>query len=328
MFKKIEAAGFEECRFDTGEVILNYVVGPNNGLPLVLIPAQMGTWESYQKVLPSLSRKFLVYAVDVRGHGKSGWTTGDYCWESVGRDLSAFLERVVGRPAIVSGNSSGGLIALWLAANKPELVSGIVLEDAPIFSVEMPRFRDRDRFVYEGIKRTVEAIENPEDRDLADYFRVQELPLKNGRMRRVPGWFVSIMSAIIRRHQPSELGQPVDVPYFPLTLRLLIKSLSTFDPDFARAFIDGRFYEGLDHTKALKKVRCPMLVLHADWFRHPKYGLVGAMDDTDAARVRELVPHSQYTKVPANHVIHLFKPNEFVWEVGDFAASVALSHPA
>ncbi len=162
MSKEIGAAGFEERRFDTGEVVLNYVVGPDNGPPLVLIPAQMGTWESYRKVLPPLARRFRAYAVDVRGHGGSGWTTGEYSWECVGRDLSAFLERVVGSPAIVSGNSSGGLIALWLAANRPELVSGIVLEDAPVFSAEMPRFRDRDRFVYEGLRRMVEAIGNPE----------------------------------------------------------------------------------------------------------------------------------------------------------------------
>ncbi len=114
----------------------------------------------------------------------------------------------------------------------------------------------------------------------------------------------------------------MDVPYFPSTLRLLIKSLSTFDPDFARAFVDGRFYRGLDHAEALRRVGCPMLVLHADWFRHPKYGLVGAMDDSDAARIRELVPHARYERVAANHVIHTFKPAEFIRAVSQFGAEV------
>ncbi len=152
---KTRRVGFLEQRFDTGEIGINYVAGPDNGAALVLIPAQMGTWESYEPVLPPLSRQFQVYAVDIRGHGKSDWTTGDYSWESVGRDMSAFLEQVVQRPAIISGNSSGGIIALWCAAHLPEFVSAIVLEDAPVFSVEMPRFRDRDRYVYRGLEHLV-----------------------------------------------------------------------------------------------------------------------------------------------------------------------------
>jgi ABC-type nitrate/sulfonate/bicarbonate transport system substrate-binding protein len=64
----------------------------------------------------------------------------------------------------------------------------------------------------------------------------------------------------------------------PFSLRLFIKNLSQFDPDFARAFVDGRFYEGINHEEALKKVQCPMLLLHAIWSRHPEYGLVGAKE--------------------------------------------------
>ncbi len=47
MRKGVQAAGFRETTFNTGKVELNYVVGPDNG-PLVLLPAQMSTWKSYQ----------------------------------------------------------------------------------------------------------------------------------------------------------------------------------------------------------------------------------------------------------------------------------------
>lgn len=323
MRKEFERAGFEECRFDTGEIEINYVIGPNSGTALVLIPAQMGTWESYRRVLLPLARTFQVYSVDIRGHGKSDWTTGNYSWESIGRDMSAFLRQVVGRPAIISGNSSGGLIALWLAAHFPALVAAIILEDAPVFSAEMPRFRDEDRFVYRGLQHVVEVLGDFQKRDLADYFRGQVLPVEEGRReRRVPDWFVSILSRLIRRYEKAHPGEPVDIPYFPTTLRLLIKSISTYDPDFARAFVDGRFYKGLDHAEALRCVKCPVLVLHANWFRHPRYGLVGAMDDRDAARIQTLVPQAQYKRIPANHVIHMFAPERFVREVKEFAAQI------
>jgi Na+/H+ antiporter NhaC len=37
--------GFNEKKFNTGEVILNYVEGPENGPPLLFIPGQMEFWQ-------------------------------------------------------------------------------------------------------------------------------------------------------------------------------------------------------------------------------------------------------------------------------------------
>ncbi|MHA2187245.1 MAG: alpha/beta fold hydrolase, partial [Candidatus Thorarchaeota archaeon] len=98
---------FEEKQLDTGEININYVEGPDNGPPLVLIPGQGADWKTHEKVLSPLSSNFQVFAVDVRGHGKSDWTTGDYTFNSIGRDMTAFLEMAVKKPAIISGNSSG-----------------------------------------------------------------------------------------------------------------------------------------------------------------------------------------------------------------------------
>lgn len=326
--RAVRAAGFRELRLDTGTVRINYVVGPDNGPPLVLVPAQTAIWESYRRVLVPLSRRLRVYAVDVRGHGKSSWTPGEYSWRHLGADMSAFLSEVVGAPAVVSGNSSGGLVALWCAANLPGQVAAAILEDAPVFSAEPPRFRDRDRYVYGGLRHLAETLGDLRHRDLADYFRGLTLPVSETREKRVPGWFVSVLSRRIRAFQARHPGRPVDIGYFPLKLRLLIKSLSMYDPDFARAFVDGRFYEGLDHADALARVSCPLLVLHANWRRLPGHGLVGAMDDEDAARIRRLAPHSRYRRIPANHVIHMFKPRRFVDEVNAFLAHDVLGELA
>lgn len=329
MNAQLEKYGFAERHFHTGEVAINFVVGPNNGIPLLLIPAQMGMWETYLQNFPLLSRQFQVYAVDVRGHGKSDWTTGDYSWASIGRDMSAFMRGIVQRPAIVSGNSSGGLIALWIAANISELTAGLVLEDAPVFSAEMPRFKETDRFVYQGLEHLVKSIGDPDKRDLADYFRGQTLPVNGGkREKRVPDWVADMFSFFIRRYQAKHPGQAVDIPYFPGSLRSLFKSLSMFDPDFARAFVDGRFYNGLNHADALRRVHCPVLIMHANWFRHVKYGLVGAMDDADAGHIQELVPQAEYIHIPANHVIHRYKADAFNQALIDFAIRHQLISPS
>ena len=167
------------------DVTLSYVRGPAHGEPLLLIPAQMGTWLTYARIAAELSRDFEVLAVDVTGHGASSWTPGRYTWDAVGAHLAALLAAALEGPALVAGNSSGGIFALWLAAHHPEAVSAIVLEDAPVFSVEWPRFRDRDRFVYNGLVHAVEVLQAP-DRRLADYFRGQELPVSPRRTKRFP----------------------------------------------------------------------------------------------------------------------------------------------
>lgn len=319
--RKLQKAGFKECLYDTGQVKLNYIVGPDKGPNLLLIPAQMGTWESYSKVLIPLSQQFKVYAIDIRGHGKSSWTPGDYSWAAIGEDMRSFIEGVIQNKVLISGNSSGGLVAIWCAANLSQYVTGIVVEDAPVFSAELPRFRDRDRFVYNGLKHLVDNIGDVNHRDLADYFSGLEMPVSENRIKKMPAWMIQLLSRQIKKFQAAHLNQPLEVG-FPAALKLLLKSLSMFDPDFARAFVDGRFYQGLDHAQALRAITCPILLLHANWKRYEKYGLVGALDDQDAKHIVELAPQTIYKKIPANHVIHAFKPQAYIQALLDFKKTI------
>lgn len=329
MPKVLERAGFMQRFADLDGVVLSYARGPANGPPLVLLPAQMGTWLSYAPVMPRLAECFEVLAVEVRGHGSSSWTPGEYCWDSVGADLALFLERVVQRPAIVSGNSSGGLLALWLAANASERVAAIVLEDAPVFSAEMPRFRDRDRFVYAGLERFVRLLGDRRHRRLADYFRGQELPLSPRRVKRMPDWAVDLLDRAVRSHRRRHPDGPAGVGawWLPRGMDELMRSLSMFDPDFARAFVDGRFFGGFRHEAALRATRCPVLVLHGRWHRSERYGLVGALDDEDVRRIVRLLPTARVRRIGANHVLHRFKPAAFVRALTEFAAELREDEP-
>ena len=82
--------GFTEKQWNTGEVILNYVEGPDHGVPLLLIPAQTESWQGYKLVMPELAENFHVFCVDVRGHGKSSRTPGHYSYNICGNDLHFF----------------------------------------------------------------------------------------------------------------------------------------------------------------------------------------------------------------------------------------------
>jgi len=322
MDKKLVNAGFNERRFNTGRLKINYVRGPNNGLALVLIPGQTASWENYEKVLIPLSKKFEVFVVDIRGHGKSDWATGDYSFKTIGADMSAFLKKVVKRPSIISGNSSGGLIAIWLAANLPKNVLAIIGEDPPLFSAEWPRIKKE--FVYYVLKSAVEIAVVLKDsrsvKELSEVLQKIEKPIKGkNTARKLSHWITYPLACIIRLYQSKGKIKFISIPFIPKKFKQLIEVISNYDPDFSQAWVDGRIYQGLDHAKALKQVKCPMLLLHANWFRHPKYSLSGAMDNADVKHTLSLVPHCQYKRIDSEHVIHSDKPDEFVREIETFA---------
>jgi len=55
----------------------------------------------------------------------------------MGNDLVRFIDTVIGRPTIVSGLSSGGVLAAWLSAYaKPKQIIAAHYEDPPLFNSE------------------------------------------------------------------------------------------------------------------------------------------------------------------------------------------------
>jgi pimeloyl-ACP methyl ester carboxylesterase len=103
-----------------------------NAMPVVLVHGIADNALTWSFVFGPLARDYPVYALDLPGYGLSGlpdargYTTLDEM-----RDvLVDFMREVVGRPALVVGNSMGGWLAVKLAWAAPELVRGVVLLDA------------------------------------------------------------------------------------------------------------------------------------------------------------------------------------------------------
>ena len=122
-----------------GEVEMNYATAGDRGSPaLLLIPGQTESWWGYEAVMPRLAENFQVFAVDLRGQGRSTRTPGRYTLDNMGNDLVRFIDRVIGRPTIVSGLSSGGVLSAWLSAYaKPGQIVAACYEDPPLFASEV-----------------------------------------------------------------------------------------------------------------------------------------------------------------------------------------------
>ena len=139
---RVAAAGCTAKTARIGDVDLAYAEGPDNGPPLLLLHAQHMDRHSYSRVLPALVKRFHVFAVDCPAHGTTVVPEGyPMTADRIGADLASFIETTIGAPAYVTGNSSGGLLTAWVAANRPDLVRAIVLEDPPLFAAEYPRIK-------------------------------------------------------------------------------------------------------------------------------------------------------------------------------------------
>lgn len=310
--------GVTERDVTLGGVRIHYAEGPPNGAPLVLIPGQCMPWHSYRRVIPELSRRYRVYALDVRGHGQSERTPGSYTFSRCGADIVAFLREVVRASALLAGNSSGGILALWAASQAPDLARGVVAEDPPLFTTEWPR--SKGTWTHTFFEHTARTLP-----DLARYFSTLELPTHDGQdVMSFPRPLAWLLGGAIRRRQRKNPGAPVDIPWLPLVVRLFVYGLSEYDVDFTRACTDGRMYD-VDHAAMLAAVRAPVLLVQARSFVHPTLGLVGAMGDDDVERAVRAQPHMVVEKTRSQHVVHIDDPRRYVGYV-DRVAALSESH--
>ncbi|MFE9920983.1 alpha/beta fold hydrolase [Streptomyces sp. NPDC005774] len=117
---------------DVGGIRLAYQVsGPPDAPPLVLIHALGEDASDWEQVAPALARSRRVYALDLRGHGRSDWP-GDYSLELMRADVLRFLDALGLDRVDLIGHSLGGIVAYLLAQDHPQRVSRLVLEDAPV----------------------------------------------------------------------------------------------------------------------------------------------------------------------------------------------------
>jgi esterase len=98
---------------------------------VVLLPATGETAEDWDVVAASLHPSRTVYAVSLRGHGPSDWP-GHYSIRAMADDVTGLLRQLGDRPVDLVGHSLGGLVAWTVAAEHPELVRRLVLEDVGV----------------------------------------------------------------------------------------------------------------------------------------------------------------------------------------------------
>ena len=124
----------KEHLFNTGVVTINYAEGPASGSPFVLLHGGSARWQASESIMPDLAADWHLYAPEFRGHGKSGRVAGEYRLQAYADDTIAFLRQRVSEPAVIFGHSLGGMVALLVAAQCPEMTRAVVVGDSPLMA--------------------------------------------------------------------------------------------------------------------------------------------------------------------------------------------------
>ena len=111
---------------------VHYADHGGQGTPLVLVHGLGGSRLNWMAVAPALAESHRVYALEYIGHGRTPLAGRKANLAGHLQVIDAFIRKVVGQPAVLIGNSTGGHLAIVEAALRPEQVAGLVLVDPAV----------------------------------------------------------------------------------------------------------------------------------------------------------------------------------------------------
>lgn len=264
-----------EHTLTVGDASLHYARGPSSGPPLLFLHGVLRCWQDFLPLIPPLTARWHVHALDFRGHGRSSPQPGRYRVADYVEDAAAFLRHGCDEPAVLYGHSLGAMVALAAAGGpEAECVKALILEDPPFETVGrnisetvyLSQFRGMQLFA--GSQQSVTEIA----RGLAE---IQLMTPGTGRLTR----FGDVRDSI--------------------SLRFSARCLRQVDPEVFVPLTAGQWLEGYDLDAILRGVRCPVLLLQADM------AAGGMMTDADADKLETRLLDCTRVKLEGvGHLIH------------------------
>jgi pimeloyl-ACP methyl ester carboxylesterase len=213
-----------EHTFDAGAVALNYAAeGREDGRPIVFLHGVTSRWQTWIPVMTAFAADWRLYGLDFRGHGGSGRVPGAYGAVDYAADVVAFLRQRVEQPAVLVGHSLGAIVSIAVAADAPEAVRAVVLEDPPLGVFDDQDMADRPERPAFTAWRDLAAAALPRERLFA------------ALAEREPG-----ADAAALGNRTLTLGQ--------------------IDPGVLTAILENRARDGYELAARLRRIVCPVLL--------------------------------------------------------------------
>ncbi len=290
IFRPGAEAGLEEKTFDTGTLVINYAEGARNRAPAVLLHGIGRSWRDFLPVLPAF-REWQVFALDLRGHGKSGRAPNCYQSADYAGDVTAFLKYKIQAPAVIFGHSLGGIVALRVAADAPEQVRAIIVGDSVLSRDMLAHSMYQELFA--GLHHIVIGGGSVADKAR----RLAKLEI------RVPGL-----------PEPIPLGE---LPGNDSDLQEWANCLHMLDPTAIQSTIEGRTLADFSADSVLAKIHCPALILQAN----PELG--GLMPDSSIEKIRQHLDRVEVVRFRLlGHALHTQRAQPVIEAVQKFLAQL------
>ena len=127
--------GFVSATTKVNGTTIRYVRG-GTGRAVILIHGFPQDWSEFRRIMPRLSKKFTVIAVDLRGVGGSTPTASGYDKANLAEDVYQLTRQLELDGVYVAGHDIGGMVAYAFARRYPATVRGVMILDVPLPGIE------------------------------------------------------------------------------------------------------------------------------------------------------------------------------------------------
>jgi pimeloyl-ACP methyl ester carboxylesterase len=253
--------------------------------PLILNHGATDDGLCWTRVAVELESDFDVIMLDARGHGLSDSGDGDYTSMSRAADLAGVIQTLELNKPVVGGHSMGADTAMYLAANHPDLVRAIFLEDPPIPPPGEPLFGGEAGEKFEEAGKTFMRIMR--------VFKV--MPLFLGKL-------------LARKMMPTSPDEEI-TPWLMSKKRL--------NPDFLNMQDSSSFFNADSPLDILGKITVPILLIIGD------RDLGSIVSQGMAREISKAVPDLKVAyHAGANHDIRRAKFDAYIQTLKAFLAEV------
>ncbi len=202
--------------------------GAGEAAPIVFLHGLLRNRHCFAPLFPAVLPRREIFSVDQAGHGESARLDSYRVVDHL-PGLISFLENEVARPAVLYGHSMGAMLAAAIAEARPELASGVVMEDPPFHTM--------------GRRLPGSA--------LGAYFEAIRPHLGTGIR-----WAELAKAPVGER----TLGQLRDATQ----LRFMARCLAAVAPEMLDAVVAGEWLDGYDQERVWQGLRCPALLFQSD----------------------------------------------------------------
>lgn len=280
--------------------VVNYVGPQGEGHDMVLVHGLGGSIDNWAAVAPQLAESYRVTALDLRGFGRTPLEESGSTQIADNRLLlDRFLDEVVGGPAILVGNSMGGMISILEAAAEPDKVAALVLVD-PV--LPYPKGQEADQAVAGAfgvylMENAEEIVQNFLEQSGPEQSVMMTLQLCSVDMNRIPDHAVEGLIALARE-------------------RAGMKWPARAQIEAARSLMELSWNED-EYWAAVRKVTAPTMLLHGE-----KDRLIPLAAAEAAAQVRPDWTFEVFDDI--GHIPQLEAPDRFIETVTSWLSRIDL----